>query len=246
MQLFQRIFLPAIVIGATAAIALVSARAQTQVDRCNNKNKIFSTDIAITACTAVIKSGRYRGKNLAHAYNNRGIAYEDKKDHNHAIADYSEAIRLDPNHVYAHYNRGGVYEDKKDYERAIADRAKAVQIDSGNAQYWNGLCWDRALEGSNLPQAIKDCDRSLQLRANDANILDSRGFAYLKWGVLDKAIADYDAALKIDPKMADSLYGRGIAKLKKGDTAGGEADIAAARAIRASIAEEYAGYGLTP
>ena len=33
----------------------------------------------------------------AKAYNNRGISYEDKGDHDKAIADFTEAIRLDPN-----------------------------------------------------------------------------------------------------------------------------------------------------
>ena len=32
----------------------------------------------------------------ADAYNNRGLAYRAKGDYDHAIADYNEAIRLDP------------------------------------------------------------------------------------------------------------------------------------------------------
>jgi tetratricopeptide (TPR) repeat protein len=86
----------------------------------------------------------------------------------------------------------------------------------------------------------------LRIAPNDPNIMDSRGFAYLRLDRLDDAVADYDEALRRNPKQADSLYGRGLAKLMKGDAAGGEADIAAAKAIRADIAEEFARYGVTP
>jgi tetratricopeptide (TPR) repeat protein len=86
----------------------------------------------------------------------------------------------------------------------------------------------------------------LGIAPNDANIMDSRGFAYLRLRRLDDGLADYDEALKLNPKQASSLYGRGLAKLKKGDAAGGEADIAAAKAIQADIAEEFARYGVTP
>ena len=43
------------------------------------------------------------------AYYNRGIAYGHKGEHDKAIADYTEAIRLDPKHADAHYNRGIAY-----------------------------------------------------------------------------------------------------------------------------------------
>jgi tetratricopeptide (TPR) repeat protein len=100
--------------------------------------------------------------------------------------------------------------------------------------------------GGELPQALTDCNQSLTLRPNDPDILDSRGFTYLRLGQLDSAIADFDAALKLNPKLAASLYGRGIAKSRKGDSAGGEDDIAAAKAVKADIAETFAKYGVKP
>jgi tetratricopeptide (TPR) repeat protein len=93
---------------------------------------------------------------------------------------------------------------------------------------------------------VTDCTEALQIAPNNAIIMDSRGFAYLRLSRLDDAVADYDEALKLNPKQAASLYGRGLAKLKKGDAGGGEADIAAAKAIQADIAEEFARYGVTP
>jgi tetratricopeptide (TPR) repeat protein len=169
-------------------------------------------DTKIESCTALIQSSPERARDRAFAYNNRGEAWSAKGDSARAIADYSEAIRLD----------------------------------TKNAEYLNNRCWARAIAGRELSLAVTDCTEALRIAPDDANIIDSRGFAYLRLSQLDDAVADYDEALRRNPKQAGSLYGRGIAKLRKGDVAGSEADITAAKAIQANIAEEFARYGVTP
>jgi len=148
--------------------------------------------------------------------------------------------------AFAYSNRGHAWFAKGDNDRATADYSEAIRLDPKNAEYLNERCWARAVAGRELPLAVSDCTEALRIAPNDANIMDSRGFVYLRLNRLDDAVADYDEALRRNPKQAGSLYGRGLAKLKKGDAAGGEADIAAAKAIRADIAEEFARYGVTP
>ncbi len=65
----------------------------------------------------------------ADAYYNRGRSYYNKKDYDRAIAEYNQALRLDPNYVYAYNNRGLVYYNLKDYDRAIADYNQALKLD---------------------------------------------------------------------------------------------------------------------
>jgi hypothetical protein len=55
------------------------------------------------------------------SYVNRGLAYRDKGDTDRAIANYTEAIRLDPKYANAYVNRGLVYEKLADVARARAD-----------------------------------------------------------------------------------------------------------------------------
>ena len=62
-------------------------------------------------------------------YNNRGNDYLDNGDYDRAIADYTQAIRLDPNDAWAYNNRGSAYYNKGDWDRAIADFTQAVRID---------------------------------------------------------------------------------------------------------------------
>ena len=45
-----------------------------------------------------------------------------------AIADYSEAIRLDPQSVYARHDRAIVYAERGDLQRALSDLDEAVRV----------------------------------------------------------------------------------------------------------------------
>jgi WD40 repeat protein len=64
-------------------------------------------EVAIEACTRAIETGGYKDNNLAVLYNTRGNAHVAKGDLNDAVADYSEAIRLDPKFSVAEYQNYG-------------------------------------------------------------------------------------------------------------------------------------------
>ena len=52
-----------------------------------------------------------------------------KDDFDKAIADYSKAIELDPEHALAYRDRGFVYYLEDDSDKAIADYSKAIELD---------------------------------------------------------------------------------------------------------------------
>ena len=232
----------ALIVAASTIISPAGAQTAQQW-KCTG-NPDIAWDQQIAGCTDTIQSGKYSGAGLAWAYGNRGRSYRVKKDYDRAIADFSEAIRLDPKIAKAYNERGGAYYGKKDYDRAIADYSEAIRLNPKYAHAYSGRCWDRAIIGADLQGALADCNESLRLQPNDSNTLNSRGLVQFKLKSFDLAIADYSAAIALNAKDADSLYGRGIARLKKGDAAGGNADIAAAKALKPDVAEVSAGYGL--
>ena len=96
-------FLFAALIGAPAsarADALDDARAglaaQSQGD----------LDEAIRYYTLAIDSASLSTDNLVFAYNNRGLAFDDKGLRDRAIVDFDAAIRLNPDYCRAYYNPG--------------------------------------------------------------------------------------------------------------------------------------------
>jgi tetratricopeptide (TPR) repeat protein len=57
----------------------------------------------------------------AHAHYDRGYARQSQGDLDGAIADYDQAIRLEPTYGDAYFNRGLARYDKGDFDGAIAD-----------------------------------------------------------------------------------------------------------------------------
>ena len=51
-----------------------------------------------------------------------------------AIADYDEAIRLNPNDASAYYERGQAWHSKDDLDKAIADYDEAIRLDPRHAR----------------------------------------------------------------------------------------------------------------
>ena len=85
-------------------------------------------DPAIAACTDAIVSGQLPTLDLAAAYGFRGRASAKKGDHERAIADYGEAIRLNPNDAVVFWNQGNSYREKGDNVRALEDYTAAIAL----------------------------------------------------------------------------------------------------------------------
>jgi tetratricopeptide (TPR) repeat protein len=85
------------------------------------------TIAAIAACTRVILRGTEKSVNLARPYYDRGAAYQLKSDFDHAIADYSRALKLNPSYVEAYHARSVAYSNQGASARAIADLERIIQ-----------------------------------------------------------------------------------------------------------------------
>jgi lipoprotein NlpI len=174
----------------------------------------MSGDEEIAACTHNITSGKSSGQELAVSYYNRGLAYNAKGDSDRAIADYNEAIRLDPKDAAAYNSRSIAYNAKGDFDRAIADYNQAIQLDPNAARYFNrGYSYNAK---GDFDRAIADYNEAIRLDPKDAAAYNSRGIAYNAKGDFDRAIADYNQAVRLDPNAA-RYYNRGYSYNAKGD-----------------------------
>ncbi|MDR2494604.1 MAG: tetratricopeptide repeat protein [Spirochaetaceae bacterium] len=111
----------------------------------------------------------------ANALSNQGTEHYNREEYDEAIAAFTAALRIDPNHANAkgnlataYNNRGVAYANRGDYDRALADYTAALRIDPNHAAAYS-----------------------------------NRGVAYANRGDYDRALADFTAALRIDPNHAE-------------------------------------------
>src|SRR5262249_2395559 len=121
--------LPAGVLVAAGLTFGGTALAQQSRDRTWCEDPSSTDDQTSAGCTALIQCGRERPSYLSGDYDNRGVAYRRKGDFDRAIADYDQAIRLNPKYALAYNNRGTAYRYKGDYDRAIVDYDQATELD---------------------------------------------------------------------------------------------------------------------
>jgi tetratricopeptide (TPR) repeat protein len=238
----------------SAPIFPAAAETRQQRESCVNANEAETPDLEIQSCTAVIQSGQ---SNLAWAFTDRGNAYRNKGELDKAVADYNQALRLDPNYASAYYNRGGVYRTMRNFDAAIADFRAAIRLDERPARQKYGqehseghVLMDREAlandyggrgnaynDKGDLDSALADYGRAIDIFPNSAWWHRSRGNLYYNKRDYDHAIADYNQAIRLGPNDAVALYWRGKAKQFNGDKPGGDADIAAAKKINPNLGD---------
>jgi tetratricopeptide (TPR) repeat protein len=97
---------------------------------------------------------------------NRGVAALDGKDHDRAIADFTAAIRHNPNYAAAYYNRGFAYLDKKDYDHAIADYDQVIALNPKLASAYGNRGLAYRAKGA-LDRANADLDQANALTRDE-------------------------------------------------------------------------------
>jgi tetratricopeptide (TPR) repeat protein len=171
----------------------------------------------------------YNDGKWAHAMARTQLAgiYLVEGDLDSAIADYDEALRLEPKEGDAfetYMNRGLAWRAKGESDRAVADFSVAIKLDPKHAPSYvsRGLAWR---EQGDLDRVIEDCSEAIRLDPQYALGYVCRGYAYFSRSAFAAAAADFQQSAK----LGDSPYAlvwRYLARGRAGED--GAAELAAA------------------
>lgn len=133
--------------------------------------------------------------NLGRFLIDRGLGSHRRGDLENALANYDEAIRINPAEPMAYNNRGSARRDRQDFDGAMADFSEAIRLKPDYAMALNNRGVVRAAQGD-LDGAIADYTEALRLEPNDAAAFNNRGTARRYRGDTGGALADYAEALR--------------------------------------------------
>ncbi len=197
----------------------VSSVAANDWSDCNSPDIRLRMD----GCTRVIQQGEQQtAKILATAYNNRGLAYNQLGQYNRAIADFDQAIKLNPLALFFS-NRGNSWRYSGDIGRALADLNRAIQLNPNQAAFYSSRGGTLREKGE-LDNAIIDFNKAISLAPTQALPYVGRGLTWRAKGEMDRAIADYDQAIRLNPTLYPPYVGRGLAYEGKGNIERARAD----------------------
>jgi tetratricopeptide (TPR) repeat protein len=144
------------------------------------------------------------------AHNNLGQALYERGRFPEAIAQYQEALRLDPNSVYAAMNLGTALISAGRLPDAIAAYHQAVLLKPD----WAGTHFDLgdALNHANrVAEAMPEYRVTLRIKPDYAPAENGLGSALLRSGDIGAALEHFQAALRINPDYPEAHNNLGIA-----------------------------------
>jgi tetratricopeptide (TPR) repeat protein len=202
-------------------------------------------DGTIVRLSAALESVKILPKALdpAAIYFYRANAYYNKGEKDWAIADFSKALKLNPNLAEVYNNRGAAYRKKGEYDQAIEDFNQTLKLNPNLADAYNNRGVAYRKKGEN-DRAILDYNQALKLNPNSAEAYINRGAAYGVKGEYDWAIDDFNQALKLNPNYAQAYNNRGFAYFFKGEYDRVIDDFNQALKLNPNYAEAYGGRGL--
>ncbi len=123
-----------------------------------------------------------------------------------AIAQYTDAIRENPNDAIAHYRRGLAYERIENRDRALEDFNSAIRLNPelAGAYHHRGNIYRRR---NVLTSALANYDTALRLMPDASEVLVDRAVAHRRRGSFALSLADLGRAVELEPESAEAHDG---------------------------------------
>lgn len=155
----------------------------------------------------------------AQVHNNQGNDLYGKDQLDAAIAEFRQAIRLEPNFAVAHLNLGRALDDKGDFDGAISEYREALRLDPKNESAHRFLGVTLA-EKNDWDGEIAEEREALRLNRASAFAHEFLGVGLGKKGDWDGEITEEREAVRLNPKSDTAHQYLGEALGEKGDVSG--------------------------
>jgi len=156
---------------------------------------------AVTKLTAGLAIDDHYRQQYVTMYAQRAFALQRLGRHDDAIADYTQAIAMEPpiNQAQYLFHRGMCWAAKGDPEQAVADYGASIALYPNHPGPYHLRAKILVNDLGRFADALPDLDRVLALRGELADVLQFRGCALVNLGRHADAVADLARANELAP-----------------------------------------------
>jgi len=172
----------------------------------------------------------------------RGNTCYAQNDLDGALADYEEAIRLDPNYAIAYNNRGLVLK-RKGKKEALADFDEAIRLNPKFAAPYFHRATLRMFRADERQATLTDLNEAIRLDPSFADAYKERGLLRYWQREYEAALADFNEALRINPYFPAPYFHRGDIRRQRGELVNALADYNDAIRLAPQWNDPYMGRG---
>lgn len=135
---------------------------------------------------------------------NRGVIWSKRNEHDKAMSDYENAIKIVDNNWTAYNNIGHTLLNQGMYEESIKYFNRSIELDSERAFPYNNRGFAHSNLG-NFEMAFADFKKSYNIDPTNALLYKYRGITYYNTSDFEAALKDFDKAIEKDPDLLEEL-----------------------------------------
>jgi tetratricopeptide (TPR) repeat protein len=145
---------------------------------------------------------------------NRGTDSLAKGKLDEAVAQFKEAVKLNPEDEDAHYNLALAFARKENRDAAKKEYLEALRIYPDYAEAHNNLGNLLVSEGK-FTEAVEHFQATLKISPENASAHNNLGNALARQGKVNEAIASFSEALRLKPDYIEARFNLGNAYLNR-------------------------------
>jgi tetratricopeptide (TPR) repeat protein len=127
----------------------------------------------------------------------RGVSFDESGYDERAIAEWQQAIELDPEHVGAHYNLGIAYADEGETELAIGEMRTVLRLEPFDTDARRELA-EIFLEADRYEDATEQLRQILNIAPGDGEAAHQLAGIYLARDLIDQAAGALEAGAMME------------------------------------------------
>jgi Tfp pilus assembly protein PilF len=188
-------------VSATILVVLIFC-ARAQVSYWRNSEALWTHTLACTADNPVVR-------------NNLGNSLLQAGRRDEAIAQFQQALKINPRNAEANNNLGYVFYKMGRYQEAMVQFQQALQLDPRFAEAHFNL-GTVLLQQGQWDEATAHFQQALQINPNYEIARNNLGFVFLQTGRYQEAMVQFQQALQINPYDAGARFNLGFVLLRLG------------------------------